>query len=239
MSGRPDPVQDPESIPWVTAAEMAEVDRIMVDEIGIALIQMMENAGRNLARFVLDSFSPRAVTVLAGSGGNGGGGLTAARRLHLVGVQVSVVLSHDPASLSPVTARQLSIIEALGIALVDEPPPADVAIDALVGYSLVAPLRGRVATLVDAVADLRDQGAMVVALDLPSGLDATTGEALGNVIEADATVTLALPKRGLGVSSAPGHLVLADSSVPPEVSLRFGTGAPDFSVSELVTIPDP
>ena len=73
------PSINPDEVGWLTEVQMIEVDRVMIDELQIGLIQMMENAGRNLAQIVLDRFGPSSVTVLAGSGGNGGGGLVAAR----------------------------------------------------------------------------------------------------------------------------------------------------------------
>ena len=75
----PFPTIDPESVGWISEEAMIEVDRVMIDDLGIGLIQMMENAGRNLARVVLDSCSPDSVAVACGSGGNGGGDMVAAR----------------------------------------------------------------------------------------------------------------------------------------------------------------
>ncbi|MFT7597640.1 MAG: NAD(P)H-hydrate epimerase [Acidimicrobiales bacterium] len=71
------PVVDVGDVGALTHSQMIEVDRVMVEDLGIELIQMMENAGRNLARLVTDLFNPSNVTVLAGAGGNGGGGLVA------------------------------------------------------------------------------------------------------------------------------------------------------------------
>src|SRR5262249_31822286 len=81
---------------------MREVDRLMIDDFHINLLQMMENAGRNLAELSLGAFAPAGVLVLAGRGGNGGGGLVAARHLANRGVPVTVALSHDEANLAPV-----------------------------------------------------------------------------------------------------------------------------------------
>jgi len=82
----------------VTAAEMRDVDRTAVEEFGLSLLQMMENAGRNLARHVRDT-GHEPVVVLAGNGGNGGGGLCAARHLANREVDVSVVLDRSPENL--------------------------------------------------------------------------------------------------------------------------------------------
>ncbi|NJO81752.1 MAG: hypothetical protein HC828_02585 [Blastochloris sp.] len=94
---------------------MIEVDRVMIEEYGILLIQMMEHAGRHLAhlarrRFFAGDPRDRHVVVLAGTGGNGGGALVAARRLHMWGSRVSVILSGEGSALCNVPAQQLAIL---------------------------------------------------------------------------------------------------------------------------------
>ena len=212
------------AIPAVTADQMREVDRIMVDELHIGLIQMMENAGRNLAWLALRRFAPRAVTVLAGPGGNGGGGLVAARHLADHAVSVSVVLS-APERMGEVPRHQLDILERMGIAVSDEPTRSDLVIDALLGYSLRGDPRGRAA---DLIRWSLDQTAPVCSLDTPSGLDVTTGEPRTPCTRATATLTLALPKVGLAkAASYVGDLFLGDISVPPFVYERLGIHVPD------------
>ena len=107
-------------MPWVTTDQMVEVDRVMVEEFRIRLIQMMENAGRNLAHLARERFlegDPRGrrVAVLAGSGGNGGGASTAARRLHGWGAEVEVFLSVPEHGLGRIPAHQLDIVHRIGI----------------------------------------------------------------------------------------------------------------------------
>ena len=92
----------------------------MIEELGIELLQMMENAGRSLAvvaraRFLQGDMRGASVVVMAGRGGNGGGGLVCARRLHSWGCDVSVLLSAEPSSFNGVPAHQLSILEKIGI----------------------------------------------------------------------------------------------------------------------------
>lgn len=123
-------------IGWLTAAQMIEVDRMMIDDLHINLVQMMENAGSHVAALCVERYAPTRVTVLAGTGGNGGGGLTAARHLANRGVSVTVVLSHPADRLSAVAAHQLDILERMGVRSAPAPPPADVVIDALIGYQL-------------------------------------------------------------------------------------------------------
>ena len=225
---------------------MREVDRITVEGFGLSILQMMENAGRILAAHVmalLGAGSPSGaasgeVTVLAGSGGNGGGGLCCARHLHNRGIGVSFVLDRDPAALTGAPRSQLRILQAAGVQSL-APAEAGVAVrrssvivDALMGYGLRGAATGRAAELID-LCNLA--AAKVVALDVPSGLDATTGEAHGPVVRADRTLTLALPKTGL--RRLTGDLYLADIGIPPEVYRRLGLAyTPPFGPADSVLL---
>ncbi len=220
-------------LPDLTAVQMREVDRIMVDQLGILLIQMMENAGRHLADLAVTRYAPASCTVLAGPGGNGGGGLVAARHLHDRGVAVNVVLSRP--DVTEVTAHQLNILERMGVAVIDDPEPTALIVDALIGYSIRDDPRGHAAELIrwaNAVA------APVLALDTPSGLDLTTGHVGDPCTVADATLTVALPKAGLRrAPEVVGALYAADVSVPPSVyqSLGISVTAP-FAAGPLVRV---
>jgi NAD(P)H-hydrate epimerase len=206
-------------IPALTEAQMREVDRIMVEDLDIKLVQMMENAGRNLAQLALLRFRPGEVIVLAGPGGNGGGGLVAARHLANRGVDVRVVLSQPADDFSGVPAHQLAILRSMEI----PPQPGattdvDLIVDALIGYSLRGDPRGKTRDLIDWA---NESKAPVLSLDTPSGLNVTTGEAATPCVEATATMTLALPKVGLLEAPEVGELWLADISVPPSVYRAF------------------
>jgi NAD(P)H-hydrate epimerase len=208
---------------------MAEVDRIMIEDLDIQLHQMMENAGRNLADLTMRRFDPRTVIVLAGSGGNGGGGITAARHLANRGVEVVVVLGQDHAAMGEVPGHQLDIVERLGVRISDEPEDDAVVIDALIGYSLKGEPRCRIA---DLIRWALSQSAPVLALDTPSGLDVTSGRAADPCIAAAATMTLAMPKVGLLAAPQVGELYLADISVPPFVYEQMGVKRPDGAFAE-------
>lgn len=224
--------------PVLTEEQMREVDRAMIEDLHIGLVQMMENAGRSLADVALRRFKATAAVVLAGPGGNGGGGLVAARHLANRGTVVSVVLSHPDSAMSPVTALQLDIVRRIGIAVLDEPPDADLVIDALIGYSLRGDPLGRPA---DLIVWANRQPAPVLALDTPSGLDVTSGRAASPCVQATATLTLALPK--VGLLKAPelvGELLVADISVPPLVYERMGiTVGPLFAHDTVVDVSPP
>ena len=104
-----------ELVPSVSADQMREIDRIMAEDLGIHLMQMMENAGRSMAQFVLHRYMPSTVTVVAGTGGNGGGGMVAARHLANRGVRVRVLTHRSVEDFDDVTARQWSILQAMQI----------------------------------------------------------------------------------------------------------------------------
>lgn len=200
------PTIDAHAVAVVTRDQMREVDRLMIEEYGISLPQMMENAGRALAevaRFMMGGvINGQRVVVLAGPGGNGGGGLVAARRLHNWGADVSVLLSHKPAQMAEVPQCQLRAVSKIGAAIsawdastdpVDTMRDTDLIIDALVGYGLRGALREPAASMVCAA---NSASAPVLALDVPSGMDTDSGEASAPTVRAASTLTLALPKRG-------------------------------------------
>jgi NAD(P)H-hydrate epimerase len=236
-------------LPALTTAQMTEVDRAMVEDYHIELIQMMESAGRCLAdlarrRFFGSNPQGKKVVVLAGTGGNGGGALVCARRLHSWGAQVQVILSKPPKAYAGVPAHQLDIIRRLGIPI-DAADASGVArapylvVDGLIGYNLAGSPRRAAAQLIRWA---NDQPAPILALDIPSGLDATTGRRYQPVIQAAATLTLALPKRGLLLTEAApyvGELYLADIGVPPEVYQAPALGlqvGPIFAETDILRL---
>ncbi|MEA2080644.1 MAG: NAD(P)H-hydrate epimerase [Pseudomonadota bacterium] len=229
------------SVPYVDTPLMVEIDRAMMEDYQIGLIQMMENAGRNLAHLARQRFFSGApigkrVAVMAGSGGNGGGALVAARHLHNWGARVHVCLGKPVESLGTVPRHQLDILQRMTIGGVTAvardaglDAPFDLILDGLIGYSLRGAPQDRIAELIH-WANHRDTP--IVSLDIPSGVDATTGTVYDPVIHAAATLTLALPKTGLrnsGFKEHVGELYLADIGVPPElysspaIGLEVGT----------------
>ena len=135
-------MQFPGDIPLLSTEQMVEVDRLMIEEYQITLIQMMENAGRNLAelarRMLGGQVSDSSIAILIGAGNNGGGGLVAARHLQNWGTEISLVLAFEPAKLKEIPAHQWHILQKMGIKLDKEPEleKADLIIDALIGYGL-------------------------------------------------------------------------------------------------------
>lgn len=209
-------------LPGVTADEMRELDRIAVEETGPTLLQMLEHAGRSLSEVVLRRLAVgTTVVVLAGRGHNGAGGVAAARHLHNRGVPVTVV---RPATdqLAPATQRQLEqyVLTEGRVAGPDDLGglDADLVVDAVVGYGLRGAPRG---AAFDLVRWAVDRTADIVALDVPTGVDATTGRTPGAHVVPAVTLTLALPKTGLRPGTC-GEVLLADVGVPAIALRRLG-----------------
>ena len=201
------------------------MDRIAMEETGPNLFQMMGNAGRNLAQLAMEvlgkDWDQAKVVVLAGSGGNGGGGICAARHLANRGVDVALCLA-APDGLGEAPAFQRKIYESTAG---NEVEPKELAsgevnliLDALIGYSLRSAPRGTAAQLIQWS---NGASASILSLDVPSGVDSTTGETPGEFVRARWTMTLALPKTGL-LPEKTGDLILADIGIPEATYRRLG-----------------
>jgi len=237
-------------IPTLTTDEMIEVDRLMMDEYHIELIQMMENAGRCLAIvanevFIKKRITKKTVSVLAGTGGNGGGAMVCARRLHSWGANVIVYTTAGEEKMTPIPAHQLGILKRIGIPVlngadINNQAPVDLVIDGIIGYSIKGNPYGVPKTMIDWA---NSQAAPVLSLDTPSGLGLTTGKVHKPTVKATATMTLALPKNGLFEKNAAkviGDLYLGDISVPPnlysEDSLKIKVPKTLFAKSDIILV---
>ncbi len=232
------------SLPAITTEQMIEVDRLMIEEYRIELIQMMENAGRCLAIVARERFlqpqSAAHVLVLAGTGGNGGGAMVCARRLSSWGHHVVVWVS-SRSKMTAIPAHQLDILERMNITVSEEQPTiegVDLVIDGIIGYSVQGDPRGKAQEMIEYA---NESVAPVLSLDTPSGLDLTTGTIHNPTIKAAATLTLALPKKGLLLQDARevvGDLFLGDISVPPSLYHSMGIDLADelFNGSDVLEI---
>lgn len=227
-------------IPVLTTPQMVEVDRLMIEEYQIELIQMMENAGRNLAELARRELGglvvSKSIALLCGAGNNGGGGLVAARHLHNWGANVSLILAFDSSRLKEIPAHQWRILMQMGLDSNKEPdlPKADLILDALIGYGLSGDPRQPVAGWIEKA---NKAGRPILALDAPSGLDTTSGIPGNPCIKAAATLTLALPKMGLLTREAKdyvGDLYLADISVPPNLYRHLGVEVPNLFEKDTI-----
>lgn len=204
---------------------LRDADAAARQQFGIEPLQLMEIAGWQVARFTdafMGGIRGKRVIVVAGSGNNGGDGLVAARFLHQRGAIViaSVVPSRDPASLP---ARHATTLRRLGIALLEAPDgidgTADVLVDGLLGTGIRPPLREPAPRVIQA---MNATGRPIVAIDVPSGMDADTGSGAEAAVRATATVTLAAPKAGLATSANASRVFLADIGMPSSLFMADG-----------------
>jgi hydroxyethylthiazole kinase-like uncharacterized protein yjeF len=211
-------------VPSVASATLREADARARQEFGIEPLQLMEVAGWQVARFVdafMDGIEGRRVTVVAGSGNNGGDGLVAARFLHQRGaiVSASLVPPRDSQSLA---ARHAATLRQLGVPITQVPDgidaAAEVIVDGLLGTGIRPPLREPTPRIISA---MNATGRPIVAIDVPSGIDADTGSSAEGV-RAVATVTLAAFKAGLATAAGAGRIFLADIGMPAGL---FGSAA--------------
>lgn len=217
----------------ITASQMREIDKIALEETGPNLFQMMENTGRNLAELSMeflglagiDDPDARArITVLAGTGRNGGGGICAARHLANRGLAVRLCLSQLE-NLEEVPEFQYKIFKntpgkTIAPGELDD-EPSDLILDCLLGYNMEGAPHAPVDTLIQWINDRRSETSPVLSLDLPSGVDATTGLTPGAFVQSTGTMALALPKTGL-LPGLTGDLWLADIGIPANCFQRAG-----------------
>ena len=213
---------DIHDLPVLTTDQMIEVDRLMIEEWEITLMQMMENAGRNFAdlarRQMEETVQGKRVAILCGYGNNGGGGMVAARHLHNWGASVGAILIGDEKRLKDIPIHQWRILQRMKITRSTlELSSTDLILDAMLGYGAEGDPRPPIS---DWIHLANKSGRPILSLDTPSGLDTTTGIPGSPCIHASATLTLALPKTGLLTATAKpfiGDLYLADIGVPPEL----------------------
>jgi len=228
--------------PRLSRAELSLLDRLACEEYGLPIAVLMENAGRGAAEEILSRMRDRAeagriagrAVVLAGPGNKGGDACVVARHLSNAGVSVEVFFAGSAPRGDAATMRL--VVERMGIAvgggltrLEESLATADVVVDGLLGTGFRGEVRLEIASWIEAVnASTRKRGSLVVALDLPSGLDADTGLPSRTTIVADVTVTFAARKLGFDAPEARpyvGHVVVAPIGVPAALLHRVrGTG---------------
>jgi ADP-dependent NAD(P)H-hydrate dehydratase / NAD(P)H-hydrate epimerase len=230
-------------VPTVLSSSLRRADADARARFGIEALQLMEIAGWQVARFV-DAFQGgirgRHVTVVAGAGNNGGDALAAARFLLQRGamVGVSMVPPTDGASL---VAHHASTVRRMGIVARDAPDgiggSTDLIIDGLLGTGIRPPLREPASHI---IAVMNGAGRPIVAIDVPSGLDADTGLGAQGAIRATATVTLVAPKPGLAGARNAGRVFLADLGMPATLFGAQGAALADlYAVGDLIELVDP
>lgn len=201
-------------------------------------ILLMERAGLATAQAIIDRYAPCRVVVLAGSGNNGGDGLVVARHLAEAGYSVRVLAPGGDRPKTEDAMTNARVAESLGIRIEPFDPelgPPDLIVDAMLGTGARGEPRGAVG---EAVGWVEHTGAPVVACDVPTGVDADTGEVAGAAIEAEVTVSYHGNKVGLNIEpgrSRAGVVVVADIGIPSDVRVEASAWRAGRSV--LVGLP--
>ena len=198
-----------------------------MEELGIPGIVLMENAARGIADLVrerLGSSPGGPVAIVCGPGNNGGDGFAAARHLSNAGVDVRLhlVVPADAYPDDSDAGQNLRIVRAMGLPLREDVDleGAAIVVDAVFGTGLTRPVRE---PYLSAVRAMGNAGVDVVAVDVPSGLDANTGAILGAAVRAAVTATMVAPKAGFALGEGPrltGEVRVVDIGVPPSVLER-------------------
>ncbi|HUZ46069.1 MAG TPA: NAD(P)H-hydrate dehydratase [Terriglobia bacterium] len=191
----------------LAAAEMQEIDRLTTERYGVPSLTLMENAGRGVVEFLVRRFPPlegRKIVILCGRGNNGGDGFVVARLLRDKGLKPRVLLLADPAKLRGDAAVNYERLAESGPPESVPDPAAwrgikdglcdcTLLIDAMLGTGLTKPLGGFLLEVVLGIPSVFPQ-AQIVAVDLPTGVLADTGDLIGESVHADASVTFTAPK---------------------------------------------
>jgi hydroxyethylthiazole kinase-like uncharacterized protein yjeF len=221
----------------VTAAEMKELERIAIEDYGLPSLVLMENAGRHVAevvRQVLGDVRDKTVTIFIGKGNNGGDGLVAARHLVNMGAEVKLLALADMEDFSENAAVNLDIWHKMGqkvysllhgdginiarLILMN----TDLIVDAVYGTGFKGKVGEKAGRIFEA---LNGSGKPIVAVDIPSGLEADSGKVSDSCIQAGHTVTFGLPKLGLLLEPGAdyvGNLHVVDISIPAGLVEKYG-----------------
>jgi NAD(P)H-hydrate epimerase len=221
----------------LTSAQMREIDRTAIEEIGIPGTVLMENAGVRVVRVLKGRFptpEDETIVIVAGKGNNGGDGFVVARHLFNSGAEPEVLLFAAKEEVKADAAVNLNAALKLGIPVTEIRTLAEwkrsrvkvfhatVLVDALFGTGLLKPLDGLFA---EAVADINKSAAFKLAVDIPSGLSSDTFEIFGPCVKADLTVALAAPKIAHifpPAADRAGEVVIAPIGIPPFLFEKLG-----------------
>ena len=219
--------------------EMQLLDQYTMKKLGLPGIVLMENAGAAVVTEVMKDFPNRTtnIVVLAGGGNNGGDGFVIARRLIDFGYSVQLLLAVDEQNLKGdakihfevYKERQLPVVKALSYDM----NQADIIIDALLGTGVQGEVREPFFSLINKVNNAK---AFVYAVDVPSGVNANTGEVANIAVRANKTITFALPKKGFYLQQGPtfiGEIVVVDISVPTSLVQTLGLDLPRLITHEF------
>ena len=217
----------------VSVQHIQKLDKYAIEEIGIPSLCLMENAGRAVAQEVLNSWKgkrPPRVSIICGSGNNAGDGFAAARHLRNSGAKVKVFTIGAAQQLKQDAAIQYQILKrtdcpiktmsAIDQGIAKELKASDRVIDAIFGVGLNREITEPYRNIILSLNALKKN---VVSVDIPTGLDGTTGKILGVCVKARTTVTLTAAKKGFFKNLGPrytGRIIVADIGIPKELITR-------------------
>ena len=221
-----------------TPQQVRELDRATIEDIGVPGPVLMERAALGVSALVQTRYPGRHTLIVCGPGNNGGDGLAAARQLHLAGHPIACVVAvSSPAELSPDAALNFRAAQKTGVNLRTGEVPdylwaeTEVVVDCLLGTGARGEMRGRIGEWARRINAARARGVPVVAVDVPSGVDAATGSKAADTVAADVTMTFHAAKSGLVCppgSEAAGEVVVWDIGLPaflePEPDLWVVSG---------------
>lgn len=212
----------------LTREQVRELDRRAIEDFGIPGIILMENAGRAAAEQLL-ALQPKCVAIFCGKGNNGGDGYVIARHLFNNAITPHVLVFARLDEISGDAAVNLAIIRKMQLCISEITSPgqlaaaqqaaldADVIVDALLGTGISGEVRGLIRSGIEII---NRAGRYVLAVDIPSGLDANSGDVLGVCVRADATVTFVAHKTGFARGRGPeftGRVAVAEISIPRQL----------------------
>jgi NAD(P)H-hydrate epimerase len=216
----------------VTSREMRALE-LNAEYFGVSQLQLMENAGHNVALEIASRFKPdKSVAIFCGLGGNGGDGFVAARHLSSLGFKVTVILAGKAKEISHKAALEnwqalqflkesIPIYEVYDSSLMPN-VTAEIVVDSLLGTGTKGKLKPPIFQLVEKINMLN---AFRVAVDVPTGVDSDTGEILGTAVKANLTITFHKSKRGLeNAKEYVGELLVKDIGLPKEFESYAGPG---------------
>ncbi|OGX26232.1 MAG: NAD(P)H-hydrate epimerase [Omnitrophica WOR_2 bacterium RIFCSPHIGHO2_01_FULL_48_9] len=214
----------------VTVQQIQALDAIAIEQYGISSLVLMENAGRSVADVVRREIPRRGkaeVSIFCGIGHNGGDGFVAARHLRSQGIKPHIFLIGSAAELKKDAAVNYRILRNIPCPVqeIQDIHPqhfkilkrSSVIVDAIFGVGLNRPLQDPFRTIIEQLNSLKKK---VIAVDIPSGLDGTTGRIWGACVNAAVTVTFSFPKKGFYIQAGPQHtgkIVVADIGIPKKV----------------------
>ncbi len=217
-----------------TSDQIRELDRVAIEEMGVPGAALMERAALGVSELVLRRYPRLHTLVVCGRGNNGGDGLAAARQMHLAGHPVACVVVGPEAELGADCALQLESARKAGVNVRVGGVPdylweeTELVVDCLLGTGARAELREPVAGWAAKINAAAHRGTPVVAVDVPTGVDASTGKVAAGAVAADCTVTFHAAKSGIVTppgSEAAGEVLVWDIGLP-----RFREPAPDVRV---------